>query len=366
MGCGIELQSEDEKKEGYVPESVLAEKGNAICKRCFKIKNYGQYIPVKLTEEDYVKEVKKVLPNAGLILLVVDIMEFETSMDENIIKLIKGKPVILIVNKMDILPREMNPSRTAVWVHKKLESYKLKILDIAMLSTIKNYGVNGVMRKINHFYKNGVTAVVMGTTNVGKSTFVNSFFTNEGYMTVSKYPGTTLSFIKSKIPDTNINIIDTPGIIPNGRISDKVCEECNIKIVPSKKVVSKRIKLDAERVLMFGGLVSIQNIDIEGERPIIDVFTTPDIKLHETNIEKSENLISRIDDRIFSVPCDKCKDKYYENEFEYSEFEIESDKDFVIKGLGWIAVRRGPMKIKVKAPKGTGFVERDVFIPGKY
>lgn len=363
LGCGAMLQDKDDKKPGYVSEKVLIEKSNAICKRCFKIKNYGEYIPVKLSKEDYVKEVKKVLPSSELVILVVDIIEFSSSMDEDIITLIKDKPVILVVNKMDILPRQMNPSKTAVWIHERLKEYKLKVLDVAMISNISNYGVNGILRKINHFYKNGVNAVVMGATNVGKSTLINNYLAKNSVLTVSKYPGTTLNFVKMRIPDTKIVLIDTPGIIPKGRISDEVCEKCNLKIVPTKKVVVKRIKLDFERVIMLNGLLFIQNINNENERPIIDIYTGPDISVHETNIDKAEELMDRtIVNEIIKIPCDECIDTYYDNEFVYTEYSIPVNSDFVIKGLGWIAVRRGPLNIKVKAPKNVEFITREVFI----
>ena len=41
-GCGMELQFEDEKKEGYVPEEKFILEGDLLCQRYFKIKNYGK------------------------------------------------------------------------------------------------------------------------------------------------------------------------------------------------------------------------------------------------------------------------------------------------------------------------------------
>ena len=38
IGCGIELQTEDIKSEGYVDNI-----DKDVCERCFKLKNYGQY-----------------------------------------------------------------------------------------------------------------------------------------------------------------------------------------------------------------------------------------------------------------------------------------------------------------------------------
>lgn len=366
LGCGIELQCDDENKPGYVPEKAMAERGKVVCKRCFKIKNYGEYIPLSLEKEDYEKEVKAVLPKSDVVLFVVDIIELEASLDESIIKLIKNKPIILVVNKIDIIPREMNASKTAIWLKERMESYKLKILDVALVSNISKYGVNGIIRKLNHFYKNGATAVVLGTTNVGKSTLINNFFAKDKYITVSKYPGTTLKFIKNRIPDTKITLIDTPGIIPKGRISDMVCAECNLKIVPSKKVVCKRVKFANGRVLMFGGLLSMENIGENELNPIVDVFGSVDVNIHETNVEKATEVISGNSTKFYTIPCETCADKYYSQQFKEQEFEIKQGEDFVIKGVGWIAVRRGPLKIKVKAPSDTGFVIRESFIPGEY
>ncbi len=366
MGCGIKLQSEDEKKAGYVPDDVLIEKGNAICKRCFKIKNYGEHLPLTLSKEEYTKEVQSVLKKADALVFVVDIIELESSLDENIIKLIENKPIILAVNKIDIVPKQMNASKTALWIKERIAKYNFNLLDIAIVSNISKYGVNGIIRKLSYFNKKGSTVVVLGTTNVGKSSLINNFFAKNKYITVSKYPGTTLKYIKNKIPDTNITIIDTPGIIPDGRISDKVCAECNLKIVPSKKIVSKRIKFDKDRVLMFGGLFAMQNIGENELRPIIDVFGAVDVNLHETNIEKADEILAGNTSKFYTIPCENCKDEFYDNEFVENEFVIRPGEDFVIKGAGWVAVRRGPLKIKIKAPKDTGFSIRNSFIPAKY
>ncbi|UKI27187.1 MAG: hypothetical protein L6V91_00415 [Bacilli bacterium] len=47
-GCGIILQEEEPQKEGYT-EDINKE----LCTRCFKLKNYGEYKQVSLTNQDY-------------------------------------------------------------------------------------------------------------------------------------------------------------------------------------------------------------------------------------------------------------------------------------------------------------------------
>ena len=51
-GCGMELQFEDEKKEGYVPEEKFIMEGELLCQRCFKIKNYGKNSVNNFKSED--------------------------------------------------------------------------------------------------------------------------------------------------------------------------------------------------------------------------------------------------------------------------------------------------------------------------
>ena len=42
IGCGIQLQSEDESKEGYVNPNALT-RSFILCKRCYQLKHYGKF-----------------------------------------------------------------------------------------------------------------------------------------------------------------------------------------------------------------------------------------------------------------------------------------------------------------------------------
>jgi len=43
-GCGVELQTTDPNKIGYIPESSLLERSDPICQRCYRIKHYSDNI----------------------------------------------------------------------------------------------------------------------------------------------------------------------------------------------------------------------------------------------------------------------------------------------------------------------------------
>lgn len=360
-GCGIALQSEDKNKAGYLPQSVLEATAHPICQRCFKISNYGAYMPVAFDDKDYLNEVKSVLKGMDIVIFVVDIIDFEGSFDDSIIEMIKGKKIIMAVNKIDLIPGEKHPSEVSEWLKVRLFKKNINAVDIAILSTKKKYGVNGVIRKLKHFLPYGGKAAVVGTTNVGKSSLINGMF-GEDKVTVSKYPGTTLKVVKHLIPKTEIELYDTPGIIPKGRISDMVCEECNLKIVPSKEISRKTFKLPAGRVLLFGSLVKIKILTDYEIKPIFTAYASKDVKFHETSEEKVEEIIQKHTGELLSVPCKSCKDDYLALESKTEIYEVEEFEELVIKGLGWLTVKRGPLKVEVTLPKDAEVVIRDAFI----
>ncbi len=363
-GCGIPLQSEDKNKEGYLPAKVIAENPHPICQRCFKITHYGEYLPVSLDNKDYLNEVKRVIADMDIVVAVVDIIDFEGSFDKEIIELIRNKKLIMAVNKIDLIPGEKHPSEVSEWLKVRLFKENINPVDIAVLSTKKKYGVNGVIRKLRHFLPNGGKVAIIGATNVGKSSLINGMF-GETKVTVSKYPGTTLKTVKHEIPKTKIEIFDTPGILPHGRISDMVCEECNLKIVPSNEISRKTFKLPKGRVLMFGSLVEVKVLTDYEIKPIFTAYAAKDVKFHETNEEKVKELVENRTGEMLSPPCAKCKDDYLKKDMKKEVVEVEEFEELVIKGLGWLTVKRGPIKVEVTLPKDAELIIREAFIEPK-
>ncbi|MDR1835663.1 MAG: 50S ribosome-binding GTPase, partial [Fusobacteriaceae bacterium] len=217
-GCGIPLQSTDPGKEGYIPPEKSAEGGALLCRRCFRISHYGEYLPATLTPEDYRNEVNSALDRAGVVLAVMDIVDFEGSFQEEILDILRDCDSIVIVNKVDLIIREKHPSKIADWVKRRLAAQGIAPLEIAIVSTKSGYGVSGVYKKLKTLFPGGTKAVVIGVTNTGKSSLINRI-TGKKRITVSKYPGTTLRKVDGVIADIGVKIVDTPGLIPRGRIS---------------------------------------------------------------------------------------------------------------------------------------------------
>lgn len=364
IGCGIELQSEDVNKGGYLPANKLEEPGDHYCQRCFKIKNYGKYMPVRMNKDDYRREVQEAMKYSKLAIAVFDIIDFEGSFDDEILDVLREMDSIVVINKLDLIPDEKHPSEVADWVKDRLAEEGIAPLDIAIVSSKNGYGINGIFKKIKFFYPDGVEALVLGVTNVGKSSIVNRLL-GAKKVTVSKYPGTTLKSVKNQIPHTNIYLIDTPGLIPEGRISDLVCEECNLKMVPSGEISRKTFKVKNGRALIIGDLLWFKVINEDEVTPIFSLYAAKDVTFHETNMEKLKELLAEKRSDLFFPLCDKCRDTYKNLEFIKKKIKIQAGEELVFKGLGWISVKRGPLEIEITLPKKAGIIVRDAFIKPK-
>jgi ribosome biogenesis GTPase YqeH len=368
VGCGIELQSKDKNKNGYLPKSALENKSNKgkdlYCQRCFKIKNYGEYIPVEMTREDYKKEVQETIKDVKLVLAVFDVIDFEGSFDDEILDILREKDSIVVLNKIDLIPGEKHPSEVADWVKYRLGEEGIAPLDIAIVSSKNTYGISGIYKKINHFYPRGVKVAVLGVTNVGKSSIINRLIGHK-IATESKYPGTTLKSSRNKLRNADITLIDTPGLIPKGRFSDLVCEQCNLDIVPTNEISRKTYKEGNDRVIFIGGLVKIRIIGDNELKPIFSVYASKNVSYHDTNLEKAKELMESSRSDIFYPPCENCFEELKKEKIVVEEFEIETGEEMAFKGLAWLSVKRGPLKLEVTYPEKGEIVIRKAFIKPK-
>ena len=372
-GCGMELQFEDEKKEGYVPEEKFITEGDLLCQRCFKIKNYGKNSVNNFKSEDYSKEVLNSVKKSDIILPIFDIIDFEGSFTEEILDYLRDYRSIVLVNKTDLLPGFVHPTEIADWIKDRLAEEDIVPENIAFISAKSKYGINGVIRKIKSIFPDKkVKVVVLGVSNVGKSSVINLLL-GKNKITTSKYSGTTLKSINNKIPDTDITITDTPGLIPKEkRLSDMISVETGLKLVPSGEISRKTFKLEEGQVFMFDAFCRFKvkenkakNNDTAEEKkykPIFSVYSSKNVKFHVTKEERVEELL---EGDFFDVLKGEEKKKYFENEFVTFKTTVKENEDLVISGLGWINVKRGPLAIELTVPKGVKVIVRPSIFKGK-
>ena len=75
IGCGAVIQSEDQTKPGYAPESAL-EKEEVICQRCFRLKHYNEVQDVDLTSDDFLNILQEIGNHDCLVVYLIDLFDF--------------------------------------------------------------------------------------------------------------------------------------------------------------------------------------------------------------------------------------------------------------------------------------------------
>ncbi|CAM3178506.1 GTP-binding protein [Streptobacillus felis] len=365
-GCGLKLQSEDAKKEGYVPYEKLISNQEIVCKRCFRLKHYGENLEKEEDKLSYQVEVKKAIKEADIVMPIFDIIDFESSFTDEIIDLLEDKTILAIINKIDLLPGYIHVAEVSKWIKYYFTENNIYPEDIAYISAKNKYGVNGIFRKIQYIAKNilkknldsNIKITVVGVSNVGKSNLINLLL-EKNVNTVSKFSGTTKKIIKNKkkIKEYMLTIIDTPGLIPDGRLSDLLNSDLSYKLVPSGEISRKTFRLKENQVFMFENLAYFQVMEIPDGKAsaIISAYASREIKFHVTNIDKAKEL-SKND--FFKFLDEENYNKYFNNEFVTKEFIINENEDFVIAGLGYVEVKRGPITINVTLPKDVKAVVR--------
>lgn len=114
-----------------------------------------------------------------------------------------SNPVILLVNKIDLLPHDVSLERVEKWVRSEA---KLRGLDPKQVFLVSGFTGLNLKRAaaVIHELRPGRDVFVMGLSNVGKSTIVNKIWpilnpdatmNKAPKVTVSNVPGTTLATV---------------------------------------------------------------------------------------------------------------------------------------------------------------------------
>jgi len=359
-GCGAELQFEDPKKPGFIPGDVferrLAEGKEILCQRCFRLKHYGKYEPVELTS-DFKKELKNVLGSFKLILWVIDITDFEGSYRKDIKELLKGKKIVYVINKIDLLPKAVSYKELKDWLKERIKTKYPE--DIRLVSSKTGFGINSLKKHVLSFGYD--KALIIGISNTGKSSLVNRLA--EHTILVSPLPGTTLGMLRRKLKGAKFYIYDTPGIMTKDRAIDLLDIECQHKIAKSDRLTRKTFKIDQKKAVLVGGMAFI-TVDYEGDfKPIFQIFTYENVVLHETNLCKAKELWEKRKGNFLVPPCrrDELKKVFFKETY----FDMIEAKELVMPGLFWINVKRGPFKMKILHPENIPLKLRDRLIKPK-
>ncbi|KAI9583096.1 hypothetical protein GQX74_012313 [Glossina fuscipes] len=219
-GCGAILHCQQHTKPGFLPLEIFggrteAQLKSVICQRCHFLKYYNIALDVEVTPQFYVDTIARIENEFALAVIIVDLLDFPCSIWPGMQRLLGHKrPVFIVGNKVDLLPRDCNSYLDHIKECLKEEVVKagfdkLNIKHVSLISAKTGYGIEELITQLQKIWTYKGDVYLMGCTNVGKSSLfnilLNSDYSRPGNAdiipkaTTCPWPGTTLQMLKFPI-----------------------------------------------------------------------------------------------------------------------------------------------------------------------
>lgn len=362
IGCGSTLQTTDENKEGYITEEALVKyQEQAYCQRCYQIQHYGKMTKISFDPKRYVQQLSVINPNKDLVVLLIDALNLYGSFHPDIIKLIKTSEVILLINKIDVLPKGIKIAKFETRVKEIALDKGLKVIRVLSLSAMKGQNVTTLIEYILDQRKQKV--YLMGLANSGKSTLVNAIIKEyyqeeKDLITTSYMTGTTYDLIKIPL-ESNITLIDTPGYISDKEYACYLSPS-SMKIISPKKYLKPIIyQLDPGQSIFVGGLFRLDVVS--GTQVTVTTFLANGVYVHRTKLENAQNLYQNQVTQKLTPP--KAEELKVLGSLQLKdEITFDGKKDIIIGGIGFMHVTGDQVVVRTYAPEKIEIKVVDPFI----
>jgi hypothetical protein len=206
------VESDDKETESEISDHDSL----CICQRCFRLQQYGQVEESLrpgwsdhelLTPQRFETLLSSIKESKTIVTCIVDIFDLQGSILKNLKKISGDNPIVIAVNKIDLLPKDISQTRVIDWIHAELqkvcglrsprevqEEKRQVIIDQGWIRPKTLDSEEGILRRANiHLVSchsglgmeklvdnlmamakdHGEKVHIMGAANVGKSSFIN-------------------------------------------------------------------------------------------------------------------------------------------------------------------------------------------------
>lgn len=387
-GCGAPLQITDTDGPGYVdPDTYELKKKHRqlrkiLCGRC-RLLSHGHMITAVggnggysggkqfITAEELRDKLSHLRHEKALIVKLVDIVDFNGSFLARVRDLAGANPIILVVTKVDLLPKGTDVNCIGDWVVEATMKKKLNVLSVHLTSSKSLVGIAGVVAEIQK-EKKGRDVYILGSANVGKSAFISAVLKMLSYKdpvaaAAQKYkpiqsavPGTTLGPIEINAFLGGGKVFDTPGVHLHHRQAAVVHSEDLPVLAPRSRLRGQslpnpQVISDDETAgrigsnglkgfsIFWGGLV---RVDVQEALPetCLTFYGPKALPIHLVPTDKADEFYEREVGTLLTPPSDKEKAESWAGLQIRRQLQIKSEDverpacDVAISGLGWIAI----------------------------
>ncbi|XP_074281850.1 putative nitric oxide synthase [Silene latifolia] len=384
-GCGAPLQTNEADAPGFVDLDTYQLKKKhhqlrtVLCGRC-KLLSHGHMITAVgghggyaggkqfVTAEQLRDKLSHLRHEKALIVKLVDIVDFSGSFLNRVRDLSGANPIILVVTKVDLLPKGTDMNCIGDWVVEATTKKKLNVISVHLTSSKSLVGITGVVSEIQK-EKKGRDVYILGTANVGKSAFINAVLrlmadkdpvaaAAQKYKPIqSAVPGTTLGPIQidaffggGKLYDTPgvhlhhrqaavVHTDDLPALAPQSRLKGRSFPGSNQS---SEEVISLANGLEGFSIF-WGGLV---RVDVLKVLPCtrLTFYGPKALQLHVVPTKEADEFYKKEIGVLLTPPKGKLRAESWKGLESHRMLQLRFDEvegplcDVAISGLGWITI----------------------------
>lgn len=365
IGCGAKIQTTNPEKIGYVPEIAMIERGEQVyCKRCYDIRHHNALYTPEYDTKMYYDKIKNIKDENALVILMIDIMDIFGGFIPNLSEYIGNNKVLIVVNKIDVLPKSVNIKKFEELISLISKRKKLNVVGIMMISARKQDDVEKVIarisklkyaakKKYNHEKEVRFdNCYIIGCASVGKSTFMNMIgkitlnYPSDVITTSNQYQ-TTQDFIKWPL-DQKSYLIDTPGFINPSHYGAYIDNKSLQVLIPKKYIKVRTYQLNPDQTIFIGGLAKIK---FYGENKInVSFYISNELYLHRTKTIQADKILETQQFKLLVPPYTE-EEALKLNEKAVYNYEITGTSDIFISGIGFIHITSEKCNVEVQVPK---------------
>lgn len=353
--CGVVLQTEDAKKEGYIRKEILNAypEGLLLCDNCYNTQRFNSVPKEANFDEQYLSILQEIKDKKPLVVYVIDLFSFEGSFISKITEMLSDTDVLVVANKRDLLPKEAKDEKIKEYVAHRLRVSKLQVRDVILTSTNPGYNIDLLVDKILEL-RHGRDVYVVGPSLSGKSALITEVLKiydnpTSSLITTCNFEGTELRGFKIPL-DRKTYIYETPGTSNDNSILSKVEKPVQNLIIPKKTIVERKFRIGKEQILLFGGLAGIK---LESDKKCnIKVYVSNKVQLVLTRYKGDKAFNELLSKKKLNPISQNFKSAA---DFDVYDFQIteEGDRDIGILGLGWINFKGENQVFRISVPKGV-------------
>ena len=361
--CGSVLQTKDPKQKGYISQSEvggdLTTNKILYCDRCFDvIRSFNNSALDLQIDQDILRILDDAIATDALIIWVIDLFAFNGALNPEIAKKVKKLKVVVVGNKLDLLPKGKEKGITE-YINERFEEFGIKPHAVRLLGNSNKIDMSDLLNQMNKA-RQGHDVYLIGNALSGKTTLINrmlKFYENKTKREIRTvtYGDTGVKVLEIPLSKSSF-LYELPGFSQNTSVINKVEKDVKNFILPKKQLRVSLRTLLAKDAFIIGSLASFSLL--EGKATTFKFYAAEGVETKRVKAVNVEAAFAENNEKKNVRPVSNRYSTFLDYDvFDYSMEKDNKLHDIAIEGLGWITFKATGQTIRVIAPKGASIKE---------